>query len=179
MFDQMENIKPRLTEEQLRTVEKRLVELLTNAGYLKGRSRKFSTVTAHIYLHQEVTQKLLRKLTGYSLGTISTALQTLEKQGVVHKHFDPSTREYHYELDGTISQTLFRSLRDVQRYLSQIKEFFRGIEAKLSQPGLSKKKGYENILQFVNELSALVPAYEQVFQRFQTFVSDVNPKQEL
>ncbi len=179
MSGQMENIKPHLAEKQFRTVEKRLVELLTSAGYLKGRSRKFSTVTAYTYIHQEVTQKLLRKLTGYSLGTISTALQTLEKQGVVHKHFDPSTREYHYELDGTISQTLFRSLRDIQRYLSQIKEFFRGIEAKLSQPELFKKKGYENILQFINELNGLIPAYEQVFQRFQTFVSDVNPKQEV
>lgn len=174
----MENTKPRLIEKQLRTVEKRLVELLTNAGYLKGRSRRFSTVTAHIYIHQEVTQKLLRRLTGYSLGTISTALQTLEKQGVVHKHFNPSTREYHYELDGTISQTLFRSLRDTQRYLSQIREFSQGIEAKLSQPGLSTKKGYENLHQFVNELSALIPAYEQVLQRFQTLVSDANPKHE-
>ena len=175
----MENSKPRLVEKQLRTVEKRLVNILTNAGYLKGRSRKFSEITAYIYIHQEVTQKILRKLTGYSLGTISTALQILEKQGVVNKYLDPSTREYHYELDGTISQTLFRSLRDTQRYLSQIKEFFRGIEAKLSQPGLSKKKGYENIRQFLGELSALIPAYEQVFQRFQTFVSDVNPKREV
>jgi len=71
-------------EKKLRTVEKRLVDLLTNAGYLKGRSRKFSEITAHIYIHREVTQRLLRKLTGYSLGTISAALQTLEKQGVVH-----------------------------------------------------------------------------------------------
>jgi hypothetical protein len=64
----MENSKPRLIEKKLRTVEKRLVDLLTKAGYLKGRSRKFSEITAHIYIHQEVNQKLLRKLTGYSLG---------------------------------------------------------------------------------------------------------------
>jgi len=175
----MMNSKPNLIEKKLRTVEKRLVDLLTNAGYLKGRSRKFSKITAHIYIHREVTQRLLRKLTGYSLGTISTALQTLEKQGVIHKHSHPDTREYHYELDGTISQTLFRSLIDVQRYLSQLKEFSQRIEAKLSHPHLTEKKGYENIRQFLDEFNAVIPAHERVFQRFQTFVYDVKPKQEV
>jgi len=175
----MENSKPRLIEKKLRTVEKRLVDLLTKAGYLKGRSRKFSEITAHIYIHQEVNQKLLRKLTGYSLGTISTTLQTLEKQGLVRKHSDPDTHEYHYELDGTVSQTLFRSLRDVQRYLYQMKEFFRGIEAKLSHPHLSRKKGYENIRQFLDEFNVIVPAHERVFRRFQTVVSDAKPKREV
>jgi DNA-binding transcriptional regulator GbsR (MarR family) len=175
----MENSKPRLIEKKLRTVEKRLVDLLTKAGYLKGRSRKFSEITAHIYIHQEVNQKLLRKLTGYSLGTISTALQTLEKQGVVHKHSDPDTHEYHYELDGTVSQTVFRSLRDIQQFLYQMKEFSRGIEAKLSHPHLSNKKGYENIRQFLDELDIVIPAHERVFQRFQSIVSDAKPKQEV
>jgi len=148
-------------------------------GYLKGRSHKASEITAHIYIHQEATQKILRKLTGYSLGTISTALQALEKQGVVNKHSDPDTHEYHYELDGTISQIGFRSLTDVQRYLSQMKEFFREIEAKLSHPHLSTKKGYENIRRFLDEMNTLIPAYERVMQRFQTFTSDFKPKREV
>ena len=175
----MENRKPCLIERKLRTVERRLVDLITSMGYLKGRSHNASEITAHIYIHQEVTQKILRKLTGHSLGTISTALQALEKQGVINKHSDPDTREYHYELDGTISQVGFRSLIDVQRYLSQLKEFLRGIEAKLSHPHLSKKRGYENIRQFLDEMNALIPAYERVMQRFQTFASDVKPKREV
>lgn len=175
----MKNSKPRLIDKKLRTVEKRLVDILTNAGYLKGRSLKFSEIVAHIYIHREVTQRLLRELTGYSLGTISTALQALEERGVVHKHSDPDTHEYHYELDGTISQTMFRSVTDFQRYLSQMKEFFRGIEAKLSRPNLSKKRGYENIRHFLDEMNVLIPAYERVMEKFQALASDVRPKREV
>jgi DNA-binding transcriptional regulator GbsR (MarR family) len=178
-FIKMENSKPRLTEGKLRTVEKRLVDVLTKMGYLKGGSRKASEITAHIYVNQEVTQKILRTLTGYSLGTISIALQALEKQGVVRKHSHPDTREYHYELDGTISEIKFRSLIDVQRYFSQIKEFLREIEAKLSRPDLSEKKGYENIRRLLDEMKVLIPAYERVMHRFQTFASDVEAKREV
>ena len=177
-FIKMENSKPRLTEGKLRTVEKRLVDVLTKMGYLKGGSRKASEITAHIYVNQEVTQKILRKLTGYSLGTISTALQALEKQGVVRKHSHPDTREYHYEV-ARAREIKFRSLIDVQRYFSQIKEFLREIEAKMSRPDLSEKKGYENIRRLLDEMKALIPAYERVMQRFQTFASDVEAKREV
>jgi len=172
----MEDGEPRLIEKKLRTLEKRLVEIMTSMGYLKGRSRKDSKITAHIYIHQEATQKTLRKLTGYSMGSVSTTLQALEKQGLVRKHSHPDTREYHYELDGTISQLGFRSLAGAQQYLSQLKGFFGEIEAKLSDPHLSKKKGYENIRRFFDEMNVLIPAYEQVFQKFQTYVSGVRPR---
>jgi len=178
-FTKMENSKPRLIEGKLRTVEKRLVDVLTKMGYLKGRSQKASEITAHIYVNQEVTQKILRKLTGYSLGTISTALQVLEKQRFVRKHSHPDTREYHYELDGTISQIKFRSLIDVQQYLSQIESFLREIEVKLSRPDLSEKKGYEKIRQFIDDMKVLIPAYKRVMQRFRTLAPDVKAKQEL
>ena len=178
-FIKMENSKPRLIEGKLRTVEKSLVDVLTKMGYLKGRSQKASEITAHIYVNQEVTQKILRKLTGYSLGTISTALQALEKQRVVRKHSHPDTREYHYELDGTISQIKFRSLIDVQQYLSQIESFLREIEVKLSRPDLSEKKGYEKIRQFVDDMKVLIPAYKRVMQRFRTLAPDVKAKQEV
>lgn len=175
----MGNSKPRLIEGKLRTIEKRLVDILTKMGYMKGRSQKASEITAHIYVNQEITQKILRKLTGYSLGTISTVLQILEKQGIVRKHSHPDTREYHYELDGTISQIKFRSLIDVQRYFSQIEDFLREVEVKLSRPELSGKKGYEKIRQFVDEMKVLVPAYERVIQRFRTVAPDDKAKQEV
>lgn len=172
----MKNTKPPLIEEKFRTIEKKLVDILTKLGYLKGRSSKTSGITACIYVRQEVTQKLLRELTGYSLGTISTALQRLENLGVVRKHPDPDTREYHYELDRTISQTGSRSMTGVQQYFSQMKEFFRGIEAKLSRPHLSKKQGYKNIRQFLDEMNVLIPAYEAVMQKFLTMASDIKQK---
>lgn len=172
----MKNSKPPLIEEKFRIVEKKFVDILTNLGYVKGRSSKTSEIMAYIYVRQEVTQKTLRELTGYSLGTISTALQTLEQQRIICKHPGSDTREYHYELYRTISQTGSRSMTDVQQYFSHMKEFFRGIEAELSHPHLSKKRGYENIRQFLDEMNVLIPAYERVIQKFQTGASDIKQK---
>jgi len=173
----MKNSKIPLIEEKFRTIEKNLVDILTKLGYLKGRSAKTSEITACIYVRQVATQKTLRELTGYSLGTISTALQRLENLGVVRKHPDPNTRQYHYELDRTISRTGSRSMTDVQQYFSQMKEFFQGIEAKLSRPHLSKKRGYKNIRQFLDEMNVLIPAYEHVVQKFQTMASDIRKEE--
>lgn len=172
----MKKSEPHLFEGKLRTIEKRLINVIANLGYLKGRSPKFSEITAYVYVHQEVTQKILRELTGYSLGTISTVLQILEKQGIIRKHLNPDTREYHYELYGTLSQIGSRSLTHVQQYFSEIKEFFQAIEAKLAQSNLSKKKGYRNIRQLVDEMSILVPAYERVLERFQTSFQALSQK---
>jgi len=173
----MENSKPPLIEEKFRTIEKKLVGILTNLGDLKGRSSKTSEITAYIYVRQEVTQKLLRELTGYSLGTISTALQRLENLGVVRKHPDPNTRQYHYKLDGTPSQIQSRSMMAFHGYFSQIKEFLQGIEAKLSRPPLSKKRGYKNIRQFLDEMNVLIPAYEHLIQKIQTMASGISKEE--
>ena len=169
----MEASKPHNVEKKLRKIEKRLVDILKNFGYLKGRSSKTSEITAYLYVYQEVTQKMLRELTGYSLGTISTALRALENRGHARRHRHPHTREYHYELNGTLLQITSRSFPDIQRYFSQMKEFFEGIEAKLSRPHMSEKRGYENVRRFLDEMNVLIPAYEHALQEIRTMVLNI------
>jgi DNA-binding transcriptional regulator GbsR (MarR family) len=164
----MKNDKKTLAEERFEAIERRLVEILADFGYLKGRSAKTAEVTAYIYIREEVTQQLLRELTGYSLGTISAALQDLETLGVASKYTSPDARGYVYRLAGTPSQVLSRSMTDVQEYLSQISGLLEEIEAKMSKTRLSQKHGYSSIKRFLDEMNVLVPAYEHVLQRFQT-----------
>jgi DNA-binding transcriptional regulator GbsR (MarR family) len=164
----MKNGKKALAEERFEAIERRLVEILADFGYMKGRSPKTAEVTAYIYIREEVTQQLLRQLTGYSLGTVSAALQDLKALGVVSKHASPDARGYVYRLAGTPSQVLSRSMTDVQEYLSQISAFLQEIEAKRSKPRLSQKHGYSSLRRFLEEMNVLIPAYEHVLQRFQT-----------
>jgi DNA-binding transcriptional regulator GbsR (MarR family) len=163
--------------EQLKVIERRLAAVIANFGYLKGRSAKTSEVMAYIYIQQEVTQQLLRELTGYSLGTISAALQDLEKLGVVSKHPSPNSRGYVYRLAGTPSQLMSRSMTDFQSYLSEIRSFLKTAEAKLSKPSLSKKKGYNALRRFLDEMNVLIPAYQHVLQKFQTHPSAIGKEQ--
>jgi DNA-binding transcriptional regulator GbsR (MarR family) len=163
----MKSSKKTLNEERLGAIERRLIEIIANFGYLKGRSAKTAEVTAYIYIRQEVTQQLLRELTGYSLGTISAVLQDLEKAGVVNKYASPNARGYIYRLAGTPSQVLSRSLADFPAYLSQASSFLEEVEAKLSKQSLFKKQGYSSLRRFLDEMNILIPAYEHVLQKFQ------------
>lgn len=168
----MKNSKKAFSEEQLRLLEQKLVEIIANFGYLKGRSAKTSEVMAYIYVRQEVTQQLLRELTGCSLGTVSAVLQDLEKLGVVSKHSSQNARGYVYRLAGTPSQVMSRSMADFQGYLSEINGFLEEVEAKLSNPSLSKKQGYSQLRSFLDEINVLIPAYQHVLQKFQTMRLD-------
>ena len=174
----MKHGKTAPSEERLRRVEHKLVAVIANFGYLKGRSAKTSEVMAYIYIRQEVTQQLLRELTGFSLGTVSAALQDLEKIGFVSKYPIPNARGYFYRLAGSPSEVLSRSMLDFQGYLSEISGFFETVEAKLSKPSLSTKPGYRSLRSFLDEMNVLIPAYEHVLQKFQTTRSDSTRKRE-
>ena len=161
----------RTAEQKLKEIEYRIAEIITNLSFLKGRQPKISKIIALIYLHRKTTQKRLRELTGYSLGTISNALQSLEKMGIIRKTQDTQTREYNYELEGTIAQPSSRSVTNIFEYFEQQKQFLKKIKTKLAQPHLSNKKGYEEVSEFVNKMEYIFPAIEQATQKLLTQVS--------
>ena len=163
----MKDDEKALAEEWFEALERRLVEILAGFGYLKGRSAKTAEVTAYLYIRGEVTQQLLRELTGYSLGTVSAALHELEQLGIVTKQTIPDARGYIYCLAGTPSQVLSRSMADVQNYLFQISGLLEKVETKLNKPSLQQKQGYSSLRRFLDEMSILIPAYEHVLQKFQ------------
>jgi DNA-binding transcriptional regulator GbsR (MarR family) len=173
----MKNSKKVLREEQFQLIERKLVDIIASFGYLKGRSAKTSEVLAYIYIRQEVTQQLLQELTGFSLGTVSAALQELEKFGVVSKHPIQNVRGNVYRLAGSPSQVLSRSISDFQVYLSQISRFLKEVETKLSKLSLSKKQGYSQLRRFLDEMNILIPAYQHILQKFQTKLLPVGKEQ--
>jgi len=161
-------------EQKLRETENKLVNIITSLSYLKGRSTKTAKIIAHIYIRRKATQKLLREITGYSLGTISNTLKFLEKIGIIHKTQDPQTREYIYEFEGTIGQSGSRSIVSTFEYFSQLEEFLKKTKLKLDQPHLSNKKGFENVNQFINKMSDVFSAMEQTIQKVLTPLLDEN-----
>jgi DNA-binding transcriptional regulator GbsR (MarR family) len=159
-------------EQKLKEIENKLVDIITQLSFLKGRQPKTSKIIGLIYLHRKTTQKQLRELTGYSLGTISTNLQSLEKIGIIRKTQDPQTREYNYELEGTIAQPGSRSVTNIFEYFSQQKNFIKQIKTKLAQPHLSNKKGYKSVNDFINKMGNVFPAIEHSTQKILTQLSD-------
>jgi len=152
-------------EKQLRETENKLVDIITSLSYLKGRSIKTAKIIAHFYIRRKATQKLLREITGYSLGTISNTLKFLEKMDIIHKTQNSQTREYIYEFKGPIAQSGTYSTGNTFEYLAQLEEFIKKTKLKLDQPHISDKKGFENVNQFVNKMSDIFPAIEKTIQK--------------
>lgn len=148
-------------------VEKELIDVITELGYQKGRSNKFSVISAYIYTREEVTQAILRDLTGFSLATISNALNKLEENNTIRKEFRKDDRQYHYFLNGTLSAILGRNMGDIQIYFSKIDSKLDEIKEKLKEPSLQGKNGYENIEEFVNKMKILIPAFQNVMKKYQ------------
>jgi DNA-binding transcriptional regulator GbsR (MarR family) len=161
-------------EQKLKTIDHKLVDIITNLSFLKGRQPKTSKIIALIYLHRKTTQKQLREFTGYSLGTISTTLQSLENMGIIHKTQAPETREYTYELEGTIAQPGSRSVTNIFEYFAQQKQFLKKTRTKLAQPKLANKKGYEEVMEFVTKMEAIAPATERAIQKLVKQLADTD-----
>ncbi|MCW4052301.1 MAG: MarR family transcriptional regulator [Candidatus Bathyarchaeota archaeon] len=145
-------------ENELRAIEKRLVEIIVNLGYFKGRSRRTSKILAYFYIYNEVTQKMLRQATGYSLGTVSNALKELRQLGLIHKSRSPEQREYSYELVVPMSQQLTYYSKAMNRYFQDWNEFLKHLENKLLKNQIAKKKGAESIRNFINKMRLVILA---------------------
>lgn len=153
-------------ERRLREIESELVQIITNMGYLKGRSNKIAEIASYITIRKEVTQRLIRELTGYSLGSVSSTLQSLENMGLVKKQKDPKSREYLYIYDQHYAEPQSRSLGNIFEYFDQLKRFLAGIEERLNQPGFKEKNGHDSIKSFVENMKALFEGVGEALSAF-------------
>jgi DNA-binding transcriptional regulator GbsR (MarR family) len=154
-------------EMELRAIEKRLVEIIVNLGYFKGRSRRTSEILAYLCIHNKVTQKMLRKATGYSLGTVSNTLKELRHLGLIRESRDPEERERLYELVVPLSQQLAYYPVAMNRYFHEWSEFLEQLENKLRKNHIARKKGAEEIRHFINKMRVVISIAADAIDRLQ------------
>jgi DNA-binding transcriptional regulator GbsR (MarR family) len=154
-------------EMELRAIEKRLVEIIVNLGYFKGRSRRTSEILAYLCIHNKVTQKMLRKATGYSLGTVSNTLKELRHLGLIRESRDPEERERLYELVVPLSQQLAYYPVVMNRYFHEWNEFLEQLENELRKNHIAKKKGAEEIRHFINKMRVVISIAADAIDRLQ------------
>ena len=154
-------------EMELRAIEKRLVEIIVNLGYFKGRSRRTSKILAYLVIHNKVTQKMLREAAGYSLGAVSTTLKELRQLGLIRESLDPEGRERLYELVVPLSQQLAYYSVAMNRYFHEWKEFLEQLESELRKNHVAKKKGAEEIRHFINKMRVVISITTDAMGRLQ------------
>lgn len=151
---------PKENGRSLDEIERDIIDLLAEHMTLKGVSARTARVYAYMYLRVGLTQREFQAVTGYSAGTISSSLATMERYGVVVKTRDRATRQFKYSLSGTLveigASLLQQSLESINRRV----DFFKRIAKRLEDPELAGKKGYDSVHAFVEQVCRSLPAYE-------------------
>lgn len=90
--------KSHVYEGKVRVYEKRLIEILVDAGKIKGQNAVFGSIIGYLLLHESLTQTQLKELTGFSKGAISQSLKILSSAPAIKKELLEGKREYLYSL---------------------------------------------------------------------------------
>jgi DNA-binding transcriptional regulator GbsR (MarR family) len=154
-------------EIEIRAIEKRLVEMIANLGYFKGRSRRTSQILAYLTIRNRVKQKTLREATGYSLGTVSNTLKELRELGLVRESREPGGRERLYELVVPLSQHLGHYSTAMNQYIHEWNEFLEQLDNELQKNHIAKKKGAKEIRNFINKLRVVLSVTANAMHRLQ------------
>ncbi|UCG36238.1 MAG: MarR family transcriptional regulator [Candidatus Bathyarchaeota archaeon] len=159
-------------ENELKAIEKRLVEIIVNLGYFKGRSKRTSEILAYLYIYNRATQKMLREATGYSLGTVSNALKDLQQLGLLRKSRDPDGREYLYELVIPMSKQLTHYSAAMDQYFREWNVFLEQLESRLRKKNIAERKGVGKIRHFISKMRVVIPTAADAMRRLQLATSE-------
>jgi len=110
----------------IRDIEKKLIKLLIEIGKDSPLSSKLTEILGYLLFHGQLTQAQLAKLTGFSLGTISSYLNQMISLKIVQKELIPKTRTYKYTFlggKGSIEmQASYMKLDTISNSISFFKE---------------------------------------------------------
>ncbi|MBY9021494.1 MAG: hypothetical protein KGD67_10565 [Candidatus Lokiarchaeota archaeon] len=95
--------KSHIFEGKVRAYEKRLVEILVEAGKTKGQNAVFGSIIGYLLLHRSLTQTQLKELAGFSKGAISQSLKILSSSPAIKKEPIEGAREFAYTLGVNMS----------------------------------------------------------------------------
>ncbi len=142
--------KSHIYEGKVRVYEKRLIEILVDAGKIKGQSAVFGSIIGYLLLHGSLTQSQLKELTGFSKGAISQSLTILSKAPAIKKEPLEGTREYLYTL-GTNMADIASNIGSYKSESNESAIIF--LESKLQELNKKKQKnGYEILSKRVTEM---------------------------
>ncbi|MFX1243043.1 MAG: hypothetical protein ACFFA7_17490, partial [Promethearchaeota archaeon] len=91
-----------LFNEKLRKYEDKLVDLILDIAQSKHVNPKISKLSSYLLIHEKLTQKELKELTDFSMGSISTYLSVMTGTEVYLKERIPKTHTYTYSFLGNL-----------------------------------------------------------------------------
>ena len=142
--------KSHIYEGKVRVYEKRLIEILVDAGKVKGQSAVFGSIIGYLLLHESLTQTQLNELTGFSKGAISQTLKVLSSVPAIKKEPLEGAREYIYALGVNMADIA----SNIGSYKSESNELaIKFLQSKVQELDKYKdKRGYDILSKRVTEM---------------------------
>jgi DNA-binding transcriptional regulator GbsR (MarR family) len=168
------------SERLLLEVEKDLVEILVEMGANKGQNSSISMIIAYLLIYRTITQKKLKKLTGLSLGTISTVLSSLSSTGFVKKELKKGTHTFNYTIGDNMPQIASNVGLIKQDINEEAKRFFKKEIAKLESLNYTNNKRWILLKERLKHLVNLIKIRERILKKllesdfFQKIVKNSN-----
>lgn len=139
-------------ERKIREYEKRLIDFFLEMGEISGRSSVIYAIIGYLLIHGSLTQKQLKNLTGFSIGSISNKLNALTSIGAITKKLIKGTHTFEYSFGGDLSQVLSNtSFFKFETFTVAIK-FVQTKINELNEKNNQNKKGYKILSKRMAEL---------------------------
>jgi len=152
-----------LFDEKLRNYEDKLVEILLDLAQSKRTNPKMSAIACYLLIHGKLTQKELKKLTGFSMGTISTYLSVMIDTGNFQKIRIPHTHTFMYSFSGEIEALTTRAIKFAISSFSSIEIYLKSKNETLNKFLKKSMKGAKHLSERIEELIESFEKYKMIF----------------
>ncbi|MFX0025308.1 MAG: hypothetical protein ACFE8M_02760 [Candidatus Hermodarchaeota archaeon] len=170
-----ESLSNHIFKGKLKDFEQELVEFFSDLTEEDPKGNAYTDIAAYLFIHRNLTQKQLKELTGFSVGSISNILSILENTGVIEKkpvlltHKKKKVRVNTYSL-GNNRDLFLKSQGSRLANASLAHQFILSKKKELEEFKNQNKKGYqlllsriEEILKFLENVSRIVKYFTEPY----------------
>ncbi|MFX1325295.1 MAG: hypothetical protein ACFE8N_10075 [Promethearchaeota archaeon] len=157
------DIYSHLFNNKLRVYEDKIVEFLLDIAESKRVNSKMSVISSYLLIHGKLTQKELKYLTGFSMGSISTLLSVMIGTGIYSKERIPHTHTYRYSFSGDLEDLTTKGIEIALSSFTSFEGYLKNKKKELNLLKNQSKEGAEHLLHRIDELIETFEIYKFLF----------------
>ncbi|MFX0082224.1 MAG: hypothetical protein ACFE94_10785 [Candidatus Hodarchaeota archaeon] len=156
-------VEIRLFDDNLRKYEEELVEIILNISKSKRVNPKVARIACYLLIHGKLTQKELKELTGFSMGTISTYLSVMAGTGYFQKQRIEGTHTFEYSFSGELETLTTQAIEFAIKHIGSFEDFLKNKQKDLKKLIEQSKVGAEHLSLRIEELLNSFEIYKIVY----------------
>jgi DNA-binding transcriptional regulator GbsR (MarR family) len=157
-------------DPEIRQIEQEIVEFFAEkASEYTGRHPIVSMVMSYFYIRRSLTQRDLRKLTGFSAGAISKAVRQLVDMNVITREVIPGTHTHIYTMETMPFQSpkyFLQTTQTLEKRRKELEEMKDTLDAQRDE--MQNLEGYPKVYVIVTHLLEQISSVP----RFMTLIEE-------